>query len=88
MNASLTQTAPFLWLLLAVAFEIAGTYLLKLSDGMSRRLTGIGGIARYPAPSRLVRNMPGSTIRTRKPNGANSPASASDIASSACLAAL
>lgn len=44
MNVSLVQAAPFLWLLLAVAFEIAGTYLLKLSDGMSRRLIGAGGI--------------------------------------------
>ena len=44
MNASFIQAAPFLWLLLAVAFEIAGTYLLKLSDGMSRRAVGAGGI--------------------------------------------
>lgn len=44
MNVSLTQAVPFIWLLLAVAFEIAGTYLLKLSDGMSRRLAGMGGI--------------------------------------------
>lgn len=44
MNVAFAQAVPFLWLLLAVAFEIAGTYLLKLSDGMSRRLAGIGGI--------------------------------------------
>ncbi|MCU4181881.1 multidrug/spermidine efflux SMR transporter subunit MdtI [Bosea sp. BH3] len=44
MNASLAQFAPFLWLLLAVALEIAGTYLLKLSDGMKRRMHGAGGI--------------------------------------------
>ena len=44
MTASFMQAAPFLWLLLAVALEIGGTYLLKLSDGMSRRKTGAGGI--------------------------------------------
>ena len=44
MNASLLQAAPFLWLLLAVALEIGGTYLLKLSDGMARRVTGAGGV--------------------------------------------
>lgn len=44
MNASLLQAAPFLWLLLAVALEIGGTYLLKLSDGMTRRSMGAGGI--------------------------------------------
>ncbi|RYE34702.1 MAG: multidrug transporter subunit MdtI [Hyphomicrobiales bacterium] len=38
------QAAPFLWLLLAVALEIGGTYLLKLSDGMTRRSMGAGGI--------------------------------------------
>jgi spermidine export protein MdtI len=38
------QAAPFLWLLLAVALEIGGTYLLKLSDGMTRRTMGAGGI--------------------------------------------
>lgn len=44
MNASFVQATPFLWLLLAVALEIGGTYLLKLSDGMTRRVTGGGGI--------------------------------------------
>ena len=44
MNASVLQAAPFLWLLLAVALEIGGTYLLKLSDGMTRRSMGAGGI--------------------------------------------
>jgi spermidine export protein MdtI len=44
VTASFTQAAPFLWLLLAVALEIAGTYLLKLSDGMTRRSMGAGGI--------------------------------------------
>ena len=44
MNAALVQVVPLLWLLVAVALEIAGTYLLKLSDGMSRRLHGAGGI--------------------------------------------
>lgn len=44
MNASFTQAVPLLWLVLAVVSEIAGTYLLKLSDGMSRRLVGVGGV--------------------------------------------
>ncbi|WP_293798213.1 SMR family transporter [uncultured Bosea sp.] len=44
MSVSLMQAAPFLWLLLAVTLEIGGTYLLKLSDGMSRRKMGAGGI--------------------------------------------
>uniref|UniRef100_A0A9E7ZW13 Spermidine export protein MdtI n=1 Tax=Bosea sp. NBC_00436 TaxID=2969620 RepID=A0A9E7ZW13_9HYPH len=44
MSVSLVQAAPFLWLLLAVTLEIGGTYLLKLSDGMSRRKMGAGGI--------------------------------------------
>lgn len=44
MNVSSVQLAPFLWLLLAVALEIAGTSLLKLSDGMARRLAGAGGV--------------------------------------------
>lgn len=44
MTASFMQAAPFLWLLLAVALEIGGTYLLKLSDGMTRRTMGAGGI--------------------------------------------
>ncbi len=44
MNASFVQAAPFLWLLLAVALEIGGTYLLKLSDGMTRRVMGVGGV--------------------------------------------
>ncbi len=44
MTSSFMQAAPFLWLLLAVALEIGGTYLLKLSDGMARRTMGAGGI--------------------------------------------
>ena len=44
MITSLVQAAPFLWLLLAVVLEIGGTYLLKLSDGMTRRKMGAGGI--------------------------------------------
>ena len=44
MSASFVQAAPFLWLLLAVALEIGGTYLLKLSNGMTQRATGAGGI--------------------------------------------
>ena len=42
MNGAFVQVAPLLWLLVAVSLEIAGTYLLKLSDGMSRRLPGAG----------------------------------------------
>jgi spermidine export protein MdtI len=44
VTASFVQAAPFLWLLLAVALEIGGTYLLKLSNGMTRRSMGAGGI--------------------------------------------
>jgi len=44
VTSSFMQAAPFLWLLLAVALEIGGTYLLKLSDGMTRRTMGAGGI--------------------------------------------
>lgn len=44
MSVSFAQVVPFLWLLLAVALEIGGTYLLKLSDGMSRRKMGAVGI--------------------------------------------
>lgn len=41
----LPQSLALLWLVLAVALELAGTYLLKLSDGMKRRLLGVLGIA-------------------------------------------
>ncbi len=45
MTASLSpQTLALLWLALAVTLEISGTYLLKLSDGMRRRLHGLAGI--------------------------------------------
>jgi spermidine export protein MdtI len=44
VSVSFAQVVPFLWLLLAVALEIGGTYLLKLSDGMCRRRVGAGGI--------------------------------------------
>ena len=39
------QAAPLLWLGLAVSLEIAGTTLLKLSDGLSRRLVALAGVA-------------------------------------------
>jgi len=44
VNVSFAQLVPFLWLLLAVTLEIAGTSLLKLSDGMTRRIAGAGGV--------------------------------------------
>lgn len=44
MNVSVVQLVPLLWLLGAVALELWGTYLLKLSDGMARRLPGAGGV--------------------------------------------
>ncbi|WP_198302151.1 SMR family transporter [Bosea sp. AS-1] len=44
MNVSPVQIIPLLWLLGAVALELSGTYLLKLSNGMTRRLTGAGGV--------------------------------------------
>lgn len=44
-SLAMSQVAPLLWLLLAVSLEIAGTTLLKLSDGLSKRLIGLAGIA-------------------------------------------
>ena len=44
MNVSVVQFMPLLWLLFAVLLELSGTYLLKLSDGMTRRLPGAGGV--------------------------------------------
>jgi spermidine export protein MdtI len=38
------QAVPYLWLLLAVALEIGGTFLLKLSEGMTRRASGASGV--------------------------------------------
>ncbi|KRE08320.1 hypothetical protein ASE61_01590 [Bosea sp. Root670] len=61
MTASFTQAAPFLWLLLAVTLEIGGTYLLKLSDGMTRRTMGAGGIVlvmgAFAALAQAIRGM-------------------------------
>lgn len=44
MNVSFVEIAPLLWLAFAVLLELSGTYLLKLSDGMTQRLPGIGGV--------------------------------------------
>ncbi len=44
MNVSFIPAAPLLWLLFAIALELSGTYLLKLSDGMAHRLKGAGGV--------------------------------------------
>ena len=42
--AASAQTFALAWLTLAVALEIAGNCLLKLSDGLKRRLVGVLGI--------------------------------------------
>lgn len=57
----LPQSLALLWLALAVVLEIAGTYLLKLSDGMKRRLHGAGGIllvaGAFAALAQAIRGM-------------------------------
>lgn len=60
-SLDLARIAPLLWLALAVSLEIAGTTLLKLSDGLSRRLVGLAGIglviAAFAALARAVVGM-------------------------------
>jgi spermidine export protein MdtI len=49
------------WLALAVVLEVAGTYLLKLSDGMKRRFTGGFGVllvvGAFAALAQAIRGM-------------------------------
>lgn len=44
MSTILPQGFALAWLGLAVLLEVAGTYMLKLSDGMKRRFAGALGI--------------------------------------------
>jgi spermidine export protein MdtI len=45
VNPSLDQFVPYLWLALAVALELSGTYFLKLSNGFVARFHGLAGVA-------------------------------------------
>lgn len=55
------QAFALLWLAAAVLLEVGGTYLLKLSDGFRRRLTGGLGIvlvtAAFAALAQAIRGM-------------------------------
>ena len=57
----LPQTLSLIWLALAVTLEVSGTYLLKLSDGMKRWLTGGVGvllvIGAFAALAQAIRGM-------------------------------
>jgi spermidine export protein MdtI len=57
----LPQSLALLWLALAVVLELAGTYLLKLSDGLKRRLLGLLGIVlvtgAFAALAQAIRGM-------------------------------
>lgn len=45
MNVDFSPLVPYLWLGLAVALELSGTYFLKLSNGFVARLHGFAGVA-------------------------------------------
>lgn len=55
------QSLAFAWLGLAVILEVLGTYLLKLSDGMTRRLLGAVGmvlvVGAFAALAQAIRGM-------------------------------
>ena len=57
-SALLPQTLALAWLALAVVLEVLGSCLLKLSDGMRRRLPGLAGLAlvigAWPAARKVV----------------------------------
>lgn len=61
MSAALSQGLALAWLALAVALEIVGTYLLKLSNGMKRRCHGAFGlllvIGAFAALAQAIRGM-------------------------------
>lgn len=62
MNIALMpQALAIAWLALAVALEVAGSCLLKLSDGLRRRLLGLLGIlmvvGAFAALSQAIRGM-------------------------------
>ena len=45
MTIAFAPFIPYLWLLLAVALELSGTYFLKLSNGFVVRRHGFAGVA-------------------------------------------
>ncbi|MDJ1159656.1 multidrug/spermidine efflux SMR transporter subunit MdtI [Chelatococcus sp. SYSU_G07232] len=55
------HAAAFTWLALAILLEVGGTLLLKLSDGLRRRLVGGAGIActlaAFAALAQAIRGM-------------------------------
>lgn len=57
----LPQTLAIIWLALAVVLEVSGTYLLKVSDGMKRRLLGALGVVlvvgAFAALAQAIRGM-------------------------------
>lgn len=57
----LSQSLALLWLALAVVLEVAGTCLLKLSDGLKRRLVGAFGVilvvGAFAALAQAIRGM-------------------------------
>lgn len=56
-----SQSLALAWLALAVGLEVSGNYLLKLSDGMKRRLLGAVGlilvIGAFAALAQAIRGM-------------------------------
>ncbi len=59
--ALMPQTLAIAWLALAVVLEVAGSSLLKLSDGMRHRLAGLLGIVMvigaFAALAQAIRGM-------------------------------
>jgi len=59
--ALMPQALAIAWLALAVVLEVTGSCLLKLSDGMSRRLVGLLGIVlvigAFAALAQAIRGM-------------------------------
>ncbi|MFA6967515.1 multidrug/spermidine efflux SMR transporter subunit MdtI [Bosea sp. (in: a-proteobacteria)] len=61
MPSLMPQTLAIAWLALAVVLEVCGSCLLKLSDGMRRRLLGLAGIilvmGAFAALAQAIRGM-------------------------------
>lgn len=61
MDALLPQGLALAWLGLAIGLELAGTCLLKISDGLKRRLPGLAGIllvcGAFAALAQAIRGM-------------------------------
>ena len=60
-GALMPQSLALAWLALAVLLEVGGCYLLKLSDGMRRRLVGLAGLVlvagAFAALAQAIRGM-------------------------------